>query len=150
MIHRLSTWTLLILAAEAVEGRFLASVLAGMVVGRCNRPSRCGRATSKPWEPLSRGMNRLHLVTLLPWNDGSGGWSAGEVDPLIQVITTSSIRSNQRFLDQSRSSKLCTRGRTWLGLRMWHGAGAAAVAGRTRPGGADVPGSCGTLVPFPS
>jgi hypothetical protein len=28
MIHRLLTWTLLILAPEAVEGRFLASVLA--------------------------------------------------------------------------------------------------------------------------
>jgi hypothetical protein len=44
MIHRLLTWTLLILAPEAVEGRFLASVLAGMAVGRCGRP------TSKPWD----------------------------------------------------------------------------------------------------
>jgi hypothetical protein len=50
VIHRLSTWTLLILAPEAVEGRFLASVLAGMVVGRCGRP------TSKSWdEPPSLG-----------------------------------------------------------------------------------------------
>jgi hypothetical protein len=56
MIHRLLTWTLLILAPEEVEGRFLASVLAGMVVGRCGRPSRCGRPTSKPWdEPPSLG-----------------------------------------------------------------------------------------------
>jgi hypothetical protein len=50
MIHRLLTWTLLILAPEAVEGRFLASVLAGMAVGRCGRPSRCGRPTSKLWD----------------------------------------------------------------------------------------------------
>jgi hypothetical protein len=50
MIHRLLTWTLLILAPKAVEGRFLASVLAGMAVGRC------GRSTSKPWdEPPSLG-----------------------------------------------------------------------------------------------
>jgi hypothetical protein len=52
MIHRLSTWTLLILSPEAVEGRFLASVLAGMVVGRCGRPSKCGRPTYKPWDEL--------------------------------------------------------------------------------------------------
>jgi hypothetical protein len=44
------TWTLLILALEAVEGQFLASVLAGMAVGRCDRPSRCGRPTSKLWD----------------------------------------------------------------------------------------------------
>jgi hypothetical protein len=44
MIHRLLTWTLLILAPEAVEGLFLASVLAGLAVGRCGRP------TSKPWD----------------------------------------------------------------------------------------------------
>jgi hypothetical protein len=50
MIHRLLTWTLLILASKAVEGQFLASVLAGMAVGRCGRP------TSKPWdEPPSLG-----------------------------------------------------------------------------------------------
>jgi hypothetical protein len=56
MIHRLLTWTLLILAAEAVEGQFLASVLVGVVVGRCGRPSRCSRPTSKPWdEPPSLG-----------------------------------------------------------------------------------------------
>jgi hypothetical protein len=59
------------------------------------------------------------------WNDGRGSWSAEEVDPLIQVIITSSIRSNRRFLDQSRSSKLCTRGRKCLGPRTWHGVGAA-------------------------
>jgi hypothetical protein len=35
MIHRLLTWTLPILAAEVVEDQFLASVLAGMVLGRC-------------------------------------------------------------------------------------------------------------------
>jgi hypothetical protein len=44
MIHHLLTWTLLILAPEAVEGQFLASVLAGMGVGRCGRP------TSKSWD----------------------------------------------------------------------------------------------------
>jgi hypothetical protein len=50
MIDLLLTWTLLILAPEAVEGLFLASVLAGMEVGRCGRP------TSKPWdEPPSLG-----------------------------------------------------------------------------------------------
>jgi hypothetical protein len=38
------------LAPEAVEGRFLASVLDGMAIGRCGRP------TSKPWdEPPSLG-----------------------------------------------------------------------------------------------
>jgi hypothetical protein len=52
MIHRLLTWTLLILAPEAVEGRFLALALAGMAVGRCGRPSRCGRPASKPWDEL--------------------------------------------------------------------------------------------------
>jgi hypothetical protein len=50
MIHRLLTWTLLILAPEAVEGQFLASILAGMAVGRCDRPSRCVRPTSKSWD----------------------------------------------------------------------------------------------------
>jgi hypothetical protein len=50
------TWTLLILAPEAVEGRFLVSVLAGMAVRRCGRPSRCGQPTYKPWdEPPSLG-----------------------------------------------------------------------------------------------
>jgi hypothetical protein len=61
MIHRLSTWTLLILAPEAVDGRFLASVLAGMAVGRCGRP------TSKLWdEPPSRGdaQNALGMMVV--------------------------------------------------------------------------------------
>jgi hypothetical protein len=50
MIDCLLTQMLLILASEVVEGRFCASVLAGMVVGRCGRP------TSKPWdEPPSLG-----------------------------------------------------------------------------------------------
>jgi hypothetical protein len=44
MIHHLLTWTLLILASEAVEGRLLESVSAGTAVGRCGRP------TSKPWD----------------------------------------------------------------------------------------------------
>jgi hypothetical protein len=52
MIHRLFTWTLLILAPEAVEGQFLVSVLAGMVVVGAAGP------------PLSHGMNCLRLVTL--------------------------------------------------------------------------------------
>jgi hypothetical protein len=52
MIHRLLTWMLLILAPEAVEGRFLVSVLAGMADGRCVQPSRCGRPTSKLWDEL--------------------------------------------------------------------------------------------------
>jgi hypothetical protein len=52
MIHRLLTRTLLILAPEAVEGQFLVSVLTGMVVGCCGRPSRCGWPTSKPWDEL--------------------------------------------------------------------------------------------------
>jgi hypothetical protein len=56
VIHRLSPWMLQILAPEAVEGWFLASVLARMAVGRCGRPSRCGWPTSKPWdEPHSLG-----------------------------------------------------------------------------------------------
>jgi hypothetical protein len=56
MIHCLLTWTLLVHAPEVVEGRFLASVLAGMAVGRCSQTSRCGRPTSKLWdEPSSLG-----------------------------------------------------------------------------------------------
>jgi hypothetical protein len=47
MIHRLLTWTLLILAPEALEGWFLVSVFVGMAVGRCGRP------TPKPWDELS-------------------------------------------------------------------------------------------------
>jgi hypothetical protein len=56
MIHRLLTWTLLILAPEAVEGRFLGSVLAGMAVGRCARPSRCDQPYPEPCDepPLLR------------------------------------------------------------------------------------------------
>jgi hypothetical protein len=50
MIHRLLSWTLLILAPEAIEGRFLALILAGMAVRRCGQPSRCGRPTSKLWD----------------------------------------------------------------------------------------------------
>jgi hypothetical protein len=49
MIHRLLTWTILILVHRAVKGRFLVSVLVGMAVGRCGRPSRCDQPTSKPW-----------------------------------------------------------------------------------------------------
>jgi hypothetical protein len=44
MIHHLLTWTLLILALEAIDGRFLALVSVGMAVGRCRWP------TSKPWD----------------------------------------------------------------------------------------------------
>jgi hypothetical protein len=122
MIHRLLTWTLLILAPKAVEGRFLASVLASMAVGRCGQP------TSKPWdEPpsLSDAQDGLGMTVVAV--------AAEEVDPLIQVITISSIRSNRRFIDQSRSSKLCTRGRKCLGPGTWHRVGAAAPsrAGRT-------------------
>jgi hypothetical protein len=69
MIHLLLTWTLLILAPEAAEDQFLASVLAGMAVGRCDRPSRCGRPTSKPWvEPPLLGDAQD-----CSWNDGCGG-----------------------------------------------------------------------------
>jgi hypothetical protein len=47
---------------------------------------------------------------------------------LIHVIITSSIRSNRRFLDQCRSSKLCTRGRPCLVVRQ-----CLARAGLGRP-----------------
>jgi hypothetical protein len=50
MIHHLSTWMLLITAPDAVEGRFLGSVSAGMAVGRCGQPSRCSRPTSMLWD----------------------------------------------------------------------------------------------------
>jgi hypothetical protein len=43
MIHRLLTWTLLILALEVVVGQLLGSVLLGTQVDRCGRPYRCGR-----------------------------------------------------------------------------------------------------------
>jgi hypothetical protein len=39
VIHRLSPWTLLITALEAVEGWFLGLVSPSMTVGRCGRPS---------------------------------------------------------------------------------------------------------------
>jgi hypothetical protein len=58
MIHRLSTWMLLILAHEAVQGQFLVLVLAGMAVGGAADP--LGAAGPS----LSREMNRLRLVTL--------------------------------------------------------------------------------------
>jgi hypothetical protein len=48
MIHRLSTWTPLITAPEAVKGWCLGSVSPGMAVGRCGRPSRCGRPYPEP------------------------------------------------------------------------------------------------------
>jgi hypothetical protein len=49
---------LLILAPEAVEGRFLASVLAVWWLGGATGP------LGATGPPLSRGMNRLRLVTL--------------------------------------------------------------------------------------
>jgi hypothetical protein len=52
MIHRLSTWMILITALEAVEGQLIGSVSAGMAVGRCGRPYP------------SRVMNRLRSGTL--------------------------------------------------------------------------------------
>jgi hypothetical protein len=52
VIHLLLPWTLLITAPEAVEGRFLGSVSPGMTVGRCGRPSRCGRPYSVSWDEL--------------------------------------------------------------------------------------------------
>jgi hypothetical protein len=68
MIHRLLTWTLLILAPEAVEGRFLVSVLVGMAAGRCGHPSRCGRPTSKLWDeppPLGDAQDALGMTVVV-------------------------------------------------------------------------------------
>jgi hypothetical protein len=45
VIHRLSPWMPLIIAAEAVVGRCLGSVSPGTSIGRCDRPSRCGWST---------------------------------------------------------------------------------------------------------
>jgi hypothetical protein len=67
MIHHLSTWTLLITAPEAVEGRFLGSVSAGMAVGRCGRPSRCGRPYLEPCDeppPLKDGEDCLGMTVM--------------------------------------------------------------------------------------
>jgi hypothetical protein len=70
MIHHLLTWTLLILVPEAVEGRFLASVLAGMAVGRCGRP------TSKSWdEPPSLGDAKDGLGMTVVAVDQPGRWT---------------------------------------------------------------------------
>jgi TfoX/Sxy family transcriptional regulator of competence genes len=70
MIHRVLTWMLLILAPEAVEGRFLASVLASMAVGRCGRP------TSKPWdEPPSLGDAQDALGMTVVAVDRSERWT---------------------------------------------------------------------------
>jgi hypothetical protein len=86
VIHRLSTWTLLILAPEVVEGRFISSVFAGMAVGRCGRPSRCGRPTSKPWdEPPSLGDAQDALgMMVVAVNCGSIDPSASNLSLLIQ------------------------------------------------------------------
>jgi hypothetical protein len=65
VIHHLSTWTHLILAPEVVEGQFLASVLAGMAVGRCGWPSRCGRPTSKPWDDLPSLGDPWHTLEMM-------------------------------------------------------------------------------------
>jgi hypothetical protein len=76
MIHRLLTWTLLILAPKAVEGRLCASVLAGMAVGRCGQPSRCGRPTSKPWdEPPSLGDAKDALGMMVVAADRPERWT---------------------------------------------------------------------------
>jgi hypothetical protein len=87
MIHYLSTWTLLILAPEAVKGWFLASVLAGMAVGRCGQPSRCGRPTSKPWdEPPSLADAQDALgITVVAVKCGSIDPSASNLSLLIQL-----------------------------------------------------------------
>jgi hypothetical protein len=86
MIHRLLTWTLLILASEAVEGRFLALVLAGMAVGRCSRPSRCGRPTSKPWDepPSLRDAQDALGMMVVAVKCGSIDPSASNLSLLIQ------------------------------------------------------------------
>jgi hypothetical protein len=84
--YHLSTWTLLILAPEAVEVWFLASVLVGMAVGRCGRPSRCGRPTSKPWdEPpsLAHAQDALGM-TVVAVKCGSIDPSAANLRLLIQ------------------------------------------------------------------
>jgi hypothetical protein len=76
MIHRLLTRTLLILALEVVEGRFLALVLVGMAVGRCARPSRCGQPTSKPRdEPPSLGDTKDALGMTVVAVDWSERWT---------------------------------------------------------------------------
>jgi hypothetical protein len=70
MIHRILTWTLLILAPEAVEGRFLASILAGMAVVRCGSP------TSKPWdEPPLLGDAHDALGMMIVAVDRSERWT---------------------------------------------------------------------------
>jgi hypothetical protein len=65
MIHRLLTWTLLILAPVVVEGRYLESVLVGTAVGRC------GQLTTKSWdEPplLSDAQDGLRMtVVVVDW-----------------------------------------------------------------------------------
>jgi hypothetical protein len=76
MIHHLSTWTLLILAPEAVEGRFLGSVSAVTTVGRCGRPSRCGRSYPEPCdEPpsLSDAQDGLGMMVVVV--DRSERWT---------------------------------------------------------------------------
>jgi hypothetical protein len=50
---RISPWTLLITAPEAVVGRLLGSVSPSMRVDRCGRPSRCGQPTPVPCDTLT-------------------------------------------------------------------------------------------------
>jgi hypothetical protein len=82
----------------------------------------------------------------LPWNDSCGGGSAGQVDPLIQVILTSSIKSNRHFLGRSRSSNLCPQEMRCIGPGTSHGAGAVAPGRAGCTCRAGVPSPCGTLV----
>jgi hypothetical protein len=112
------SWSLLLRQLSVGSlGRFWA----GTTVGRCGRPSRCGQPTfAVGWIACTQ----RHLG--LPWNDGCGDSLDRQVDPLIQVILTSSIWSNRCFLGRSHSSKLCLRERRCIGLGMSHEAGPAA------------------------
>jgi hypothetical protein len=128
MIHRLWTWTLLILNPEMVEGRYLVSVSVGTTSERCANP--LGAASPPPW----RRMNHLRSGTLriaLEWRLWQLiGQTTGPIDPCDPRFIHS---IKPMFLDQSCSSKLCPRERTWVGLEACHGVGAAAPgrAGRT-------------------
>jgi hypothetical protein len=86
MIHRLLTWTLLILAPEAVVGRLLGSVSPGTQVDRCGRPYRCGAPTQLLWDAptVLRDVQDHSLMAVVTVKCGSIDPSASNLSLLIQ------------------------------------------------------------------
>jgi hypothetical protein len=156
MIHLLLTWTLMILAPEVVEGRFLALVLAGMAVGRCDRSSRCVWPYPEPCdEPPSLGDAQDCLGMTVVAVDRRERWTHlskwSQLHPFDQT-DVSFINLVHPSCAHGKGLDLGGRG---TGQVRPHLVAPAAPAGPVAPvwlvvpGGAVVPGSCVTLVPPP-